>query len=182
MSIQSKRDLIRFLEADRIALKRESSYGLRAWLRDPIWTYERVLRKREYYLNTKGRNLFKILAYYWYTFRHETLGLKLGFSIFPNTIDEGLASWHYGSIVISNRAKIGKRCMINICVNIGKHREGVPKIGDDCCIGPGAKLFGDIIIGNNTKIGANAVVNKSFPEGNCTLVGAPAHRVKTIES
>lgn len=27
---------------------------------------------------------------------------------------------------------------------------------------------------------ANAVVNKSFPEGNCTLVGVPAHKVGVI--
>lgn len=33
------------------------------------------------------------------------------------------------------------------------------KIGNNVYIGPGAKLFGDIVIGDN------AVVNKSFPDG-----------------
>jgi serine O-acetyltransferase len=50
----------------------------------------------------------------------------------------------------------------------------VPRIGDNCYLGPGAKLFGAIVIGDNTVIGANAVVNKSFPNGNVTLGGVPA--------
>lgn len=39
-------------------------------------------------------------------------------------------------------------------------------------------MFGDIIIGDNVKIGANAVVNRSFPEGNCTIVGVPARKIE----
>ena len=49
--------------------------------------------------------------------------------------------------------------------------------GDNCYMSLGAKLFGGIVIGDNVKIGANPVMNKSFPEGNCTLVGIPAHIV-----
>ena len=48
-----------------------------------------------------------------------------------------------------------------------------PIIGDNCFIGPGAKLFGRISIGNNVAIGANSVVNKSFPD-NVTIAGVPA--------
>ena len=54
---------------------------------------------------------------------------------------------------------------------------GVPVIGDDCYIGPGAKLFGAIEIGDRTLIGANAVVNRSFPAGNTTIAGVPARQV-----
>lgn len=73
-----------------------------------------------------------------------------------------------------------QNCEINICVNIGHNYGGggAPQIGDNCFIGPGAKIFGDIVIGDNVKIGANAVVNKSFPEGDCTLVGVPARKVR----
>ena len=49
-----------------------------------------------------------------------------------------------------------------------------PTIGDNCYIGPGAKLFGDIVVGNNVAIGANAVVNKSFRENDITVAGVPA--------
>ena len=48
-----------------------------------------------------------------------------------------------------------------------------PNIGDDCYIGPGAKIYGDIVLGDNIGIGANAVVNKSF-SGNVTIAGMPA--------
>ncbi|MNL68290.1 putative lipopolysaccharide biosynthesis O-acetyl transferase WbbJ [compost metagenome] len=50
----------------------------------------------------------------------------------------------------------------------------MPVIGDNCYIGPGAKLFGAIRLGDNIAIGANAVVNRGFPDGNCTLGGIPA--------
>ena len=57
--------------------------------------------------------------------------------------------------------------------------EEAPIIGDNCFIGPGAKLFGKIKIGNNVAIGANAVVNKSF-EDNVTIAGVPAKIVNNI--
>ena len=78
---------------------------------------------------------------------------------------------------MNHKARIGRNCVLNVCVNIGNNGEDyehAPRLGDGCFIGPGAKLFGNIVIGNNVKIGANAVVNHSFPEGNCTLVGVPA--------
>ena len=57
--------------------------------------------------------------------------------------------------------------------------EEAPIIGDNCFIGPGAKLFGKIKIGDNVAIGANAVVNKSFGD-NVTIAGVPAKIVNNI--
>ena len=54
--------------------------------------------------------------------------------------------------------------------------EEAPIIGDNCFIGPGAKLFGKIKIGDNVAIGANSVVNKSFQD-NVTIAGVPARVV-----
>ena len=51
---------------------------------------------------------------------------------------------------------------------------GVPTLGNNVWIAPGAKLYGRITIGNQCAIGANAVVNKSFPDG-VTLAGIPAY-------
>ena len=65
-------------------------------------------------------------------------------------------------------------------VNIGAYEGGVPVIGDDVYIGPGAKIFGDIAIGNNVSIGANAVVNKSFPD-DVIIAGIPAKIIKSKE-
>lgn len=106
----------------------------------------------------------------------------LGFTIPINVIEEGLCLYHYGSVVVSNYAKIGKWCMIHGCVNIGQNwdKEDTPVIGDGCFIGPGAKLFGKIKIGNGVVIGANAVVNKSFEENNITIAGVPAVKIKNI--
>lgn len=58
----------------------------------------------------------------------------------------------------------------------GYGKEGYPVIGDNCYIGTGAKIFGNITIGDNVKIGANAVVNKSFGS-NVTIAGIPARVV-----
>ena len=54
----------------------------------------------------------------------------------------------------------------------GSGKPGVPIIGNNCYIGPGAKIFGGISIGNNVAIGANAVVFKDIPD-NSTVVGVP---------
>ncbi|MDP0017013.1 DapH/DapD/GlmU-related protein [Glaesserella parasuis] len=50
---------------------------------------------------------------------------------------------------------------------------GVPYkqiIGNNCIIGAGAKILGDLTIGDNCVIGANAVITKDIPD-NCTVVG-----------
>ena len=110
-------------------------------------------------------------------FKLHQLAVKLGFSIPINTFGPGLSIAHYGPIIVNTATRVGKNCRIHVGVNIGEVNGKAPQIGDNVYIGPGAKLFGDIIIGDNVKIGANAVVNKSFPEGDCTLVGVPARKV-----
>ena len=47
-----------------------------------------------------------------------------------------------------------------------------PVIGDNCLIGAGAVLIGDIKIGSFVKIGAGAVVNTDIPD-HCTVVSQP---------
>ncbi|MFD1393166.1 serine O-acetyltransferase [Lacticaseibacillus jixianensis] len=47
-------------------------------------------------------------------------------------------------------------------------------IGDNCFIGSGAKIIGNIRIGNNVAIGAGAVVVKDCLEDSVTLAGVPA--------
>lgn len=176
--ILSYQDYLRYLEADRVAMKR-GRFNFCAWLIDPIWCYVRLLRRREYLVNCKPKKGIWRIVRLWNGFWFERLGYKLGFTIPPNTFDEGLYITHVGTVCVNHLARVGKRCTINVDVNIGwdPWTEKAPQIGDNVYIGPGAKLFGDIVIGDNVKIGANAVVNKSFPEGNCTLVGVPARKV-----
>ena len=54
-------------------------------------------------------------------------------------------------------------------VTIGEGRGGAPQIGDNCYIGAGAKIIGNIKIGNNVRIGAGCVVATDIPD-NCTVV------------
>ena len=46
---------------------------------------------------------------------------------------------------------------------------GFPKIGNNCYIGAGAKIIGNVRIGDNVRIGANAIVTFDVPS-NCTVV------------
>lgn len=79
----------------------------------------------------------------------------------------------YG-IFISQKAKVGEGCTIYQQVTIGSNdlpnsRGGAPIIGDNCLIGAGAKIIGNVHIGNNVRIGANAIVVDDVPD-NCTVV------------
>ncbi len=149
-------------------------------LRDRRFKFYKSLRKTEYYTNCRhdplGRIIGKLLR-----FRHIRLCDKYNWMIPINVFDEGLALVHVGTIVVSGSARIGKNCRIHVCTNIGrapsKEGSGAPILGDNVYIGPGAKLFGAIRIGSNTAIGANAVVNSSFPEGNCSIGGIPAKKI-----
>lgn len=170
--IHSREDYRRYLEADRISLGVANT--LRARLFDDIWKYQRLMRKLAFMTNCGGNRLLRR----WVAHRYESLGKKLGFTIGCNVFGPGLSIAHRGTIVVHNMARIGANCRLHNCVNIGAQAgqggAAVPCIGDNCYIGPGAKVFGDIQIGDNVAIGANAVVNKSFPEGNVTLGGVPA--------
>lgn len=78
---------------------------------------------------------------------------------------------HGIGIVIHQNSVIGRGTKIYQNVTIGN--DNGPKIGENCIIGSGACILGDIAIGDNCKIGANAVVLRDVPEG-ATAVGIPA--------
>ena len=95
-------------------------------------------------------------------------------------IGAGLYIGHFGGITVSPQAVIGERCSLSPGIIIGLSgqgdRLGVPVIGDDVYIAPGAKLFGKIRVGNNVKIGANAVVWRDIPD-NAIVALDPGFRV-----
>lgn len=177
--IESKEQLKDFLDADRVALGLD--FTVKNFIFDYVWRYQRILRKLEYVINCKKP---KIIRFY-YTYRLKKLGARLGFSIPPNVFGPGLCIAHIGPIIVNSSAKIGANCRVHVCVNIGTaagYKFKAPKIGNNCYIGPGVKMYGDIEIGDNVAFGANAVVNKSFPEGNCSLGGVPANIISNKTS
>jgi serine O-acetyltransferase len=84
----------------------------------------------------------------------------------------------YG-IFISGGAVIGKNCILFQQVTIGSNMLidskgfGSPVIGDNCLIGAGAKIIGNVKIGNNCRIGANAVVTTDLPDNSVCVAGKP---------
>jgi serine O-acetyltransferase len=168
--IKSYEDYKRYLQADRAALGVSSRWAV---FYDEIFQFQCQLRKVEFLTNCKKSAVVRLIAVY----RFRKISIKLGFSIPINVFGPGLAILHYGTIVVNSGARIGSNCRIHTGVNIGAQLgrgNEVPKIGNNCYIGPGAKIFGGIIIGDNVAIGANAVVNKSFAEGGITIGGIPA--------
>lgn len=182
--IRSKTDYDYYLEADRIARNVSKPSGfmakLNSWLYpDAIGEFMQVLRKLEYYENCKTDLLSKIQKIFILR-KFQKLSYKLGFSIPTHVFGPGLAIVHYGTIIVNSGAKVGANCRLHACVNIGTaagSNENAPTIGDNCYIGPGVKLYGDITLANGIAVGANAVVNKSFLEENCAIAGVPAQKI-----
>ena len=180
--IESKADLKRYLEQDRIALYKTRKKPRIAG--DEIWQYEILLRKTEYYLNCK-KSFFGKAVGIWLHYRLRKKGRKLcGFHIPPNAFEEGLSIAHWGPIVVHPSAKIGKNCRIHQCVSIGatNGRNEAAHIGDNCFIGPCTSIIGDIKIGNDIAIGANSVVTKSFEDNGITIAGNPAKKISDNNS
>lgn len=169
--IHTRGDLHDFLRQDAAA------HGVSQWKTRHTFTkvtlyFQRVLRYVEFCENAP-RTRFRAVLLLILKVYFRGLSIWLGFTIPPNTFGPGLAINHWGTIVVSPAARIGRGCRINVCVNIGLKDGLAPRIGDRVYIGPGAKIFGGITIGNDVQIGANAVVNRSFPDG-VVVAGVPA--------
>lgn len=133
------------------------------------------LRRIEYLHNTAGRNVAKRMWLLVLEVVNHRLATRLGFTIPKNVFGPGLCIVHYGTIVVHPEARVGRHCRLHPSTSIGDYN-GVPRIGDDVYIGPGAKIYGAVVLGNNVAVGANAVVNRSFGS-NVTLAGVPARIV-----
>lgn len=172
--ISSKADYRYYLEADRIA-----HCQTRGWPRpfvDETWRFQRLLRKLEYYTNCKHSPVHRAVRIVLIA-RFYRLSQKLGFTIYPNTCGPGLCLPHWGPILISSHARLGANCRIHVGAGIGsevRYDDRAPRIGNNVYVGPGAKVFGDIVIGDDVAIGANAVVTRSFEEPHQTIGGIPA--------
>lgn len=185
--ISTRSDYLEFIE-----LEKSLYYTDKSWFRIfcekltkescmQIWKFQKWLRRAEYYHNTRSNPLHAI--YFILCMRMKNYyGTQLGISINLNTFDKGLKIDHYGSIVINGMCHIGKNCRLhgNNCVGVkGTERIGeFPELGDNCDLGFGSVIIGNVKLGNNIVVGANSVVTKSFLEDGMVLIGAPARRKK----
>ena len=122
--IRSKRDLLAYLDADRVNLGCPKT--LRNYLFHDVWRYQRVLRRLEYQLNCKRGPLHKPREL-WLRFRLKRLSKEIGVYIKPNNFGPGLAIVHEGMIRVHKNARIGANCRIHVDVNIGASG-GVPGV------------------------------------------------------
>lgn len=182
--IKTKDDLKFYLSED---LKRfdNKKPTLKDWIVKNEWAYFykylRTLRHVEYYLNTGNK-----IMYLLYFVKYKRMCYDLKIDIKPNNLGPGFRLMHLGSLVrVKKNCTIGRNCTMLPGVVIGNKRlngdDSWVTIGDNCYIGLGAKIFGEVHIGNNVIIGANAVVTKDIPD-NCIVGGIPAKILKVIES
>ena len=181
--IQTKHDLKHYLSED---LKRFDNRkpNIKDWiLRNEvwfIWKYIYTLRHLEFYKNNKNNK--NALMYYYYFYKYKRLCYQTKVDIKPNNLGPGFRLMHLGSLVrIKKNCSIGNNCTILPGVVIGnKHLNednSFVNIGDNCYIGLGVKIFGNVTIGNNVTIGANAVVTHDIPD-NAIVGGIPAKIIK----
>lgn len=167
--------LKRMLEADRLSRgerrRRPRIFG------DDIWKYQIILRKYEFWLS-KPVSIFSRTIKMYYRYKYYTQSIRLNFEIPTFVFGAGLSIAHRGPIIINPNTKIGENCRIHSGVNIGTaagKQSAAPAIGDNCYIGPGAKLFGPIYVADGIAIAAQAVVHRSCLKQNVTLGGVPAN-------
>lgn len=194
--ITSSSELNQVLLADSVLYPKQSLGFFQKWknilvtnpinTQHKIYQYVRTLRFAEYHENNsllRGEKsicgVWHTLMMLWYFYRLRQLSYKTGFQIPTNVCGSGLQIWHYGYIIINEATRIGKNLTIYPGVEIGHKVPGgsCPVIGDNCFIGAGAKVFGNIHIGNNVTIAPNSVVMIDVPD-NAIVAGVPAKIIK----
>lgn len=121
------------------------------------------------YFRRRNRPLF-----YFFFLWLRRLKIKYGFDISYRTqIGKGFYIGHFGGVVIHGDTVIGDNCNISQGITFGVSNAGtnigVPKIGNNVFVGPGACVFGNITIGNQVTIGANAVVTENILDQHTVL-------------
>lgn len=192
--IKNRKDLKAYIEADaqlypklsnswfsRIKNRITTSPQNMQW---KIYSYVYSLRYAEYHrnnsINVNGicfSSIYHTMMMLLYFRKLRKLSLQTGFQINPNSFGKGLMIYHYGSIIVNEKSKIGDYSIIYPGVVIGATDTGCPNIGHHCFIGAGSKILGGVKIGDNVTIAPNAVVVKDVPD-NTVVGGIPAKILK----
>jgi serine O-acetyltransferase len=178
--IQSLADLKRYQQEDLAAHQLPRWYWTMRFTH-PVLRFQRKLRRTEYVLNCMQGSVWAPLrALCRWNLR--VAGMKLGFTISANIFGPGLSIAHWGTIVVNPDCRVGARCRIHPGVCLGWKDGKVPMLGDDCYLGPGAKIYGGVILGDGTKVGPNAVVDQSCEEPGAILVAPRAVNIRAAKA
>jgi serine O-acetyltransferase len=143
-------------------------------LKDTIFNIDiKLFFKLKAYLKTEPSFLLKAITMLLYTRISRKYGCFIGYksvvpssTIFPHSL--------FG-VFISSNAILGEKCTIFHHVTIGSNSYiasgsfDAPELGDQCYIGAGAKIIGDVKLGDNCIVGANAVVVKDIPSNHLVV-------------
>lgn len=103
---------------------------------------------------------------------------RIGFQFSGCKIGFGIKIFHWGNIVINDKAIIGNNFCVYPGVCIGRtNDDSVPIIGDNVTMFTNSGVYGKVRIGNNVTIAPNAVVTHDVPD-NCIVAGVPAKVIK----
>lgn len=138
-----------------------------AYTQDPGFRFTYHLRHVAYY--AARRRSLRLIPYLWHRLQLHRCRFRFGFDISPTTsIGAGLYMGHFGMMVISPFAVIGRNCNINQGVTIGAtsrgSRLGAPTLGDRVWVGANAVIVGKVTIGSDALIAPGAFVNVDVPE------------------
>lgn len=134
-----------------------------------------IIKASKWYHKEKNQAIWRLLAF----IKHRRNKKRYNIEIYPEYKLGNIQIPHAVGIVIGRTSEIGDNTIImpNVVVgakyspkqeNPSSRRHAI--IGENCILGTGCKIIGNIIIGNNVTIGANSVVTKDVPS-NSVVVG-----------
>lgn len=183
--ITTKKELKQYLAVEKefyLPKKRNLEWRITSDNSYQLYRYIRLLRKTEYFYNTRKNPIHKIL-YGWNRRRKNILGRKLGIELWENTFARGLKIAHVGNIVVNGHSRIGENCILHgsNCIGNDGLSSATPHLGDNVRVGVGAKIIGDVQLADNIIVAAGAVVVRSCDVKGAVLAGVPAKMVKIRE-
>lgn len=187
--IVTKADYRAYVQADEKAfgkstagLKNALFFYAKVWLKSEsclLLRYLKVVRKLEYFHNTRQGSFLRKLQYQYWNLVWNRLSARHQIRIPVNTLGKGVLILHLGPIIINGHSRVGENCTLQPGVILGQKdtKENVPRVGNNAYFGPGCKVIGKVNIGNNVSIAPNSVVIKDLPD-NCVVSGVPAKIIK----
>lgn len=176
MYIKTKQDLNVFLNYEK------KNYGMKSTKeplfciteRSYLWKHNVLLRKAEYYTNTKKK--IRSLIYRARLSRYQN---QHQIHIPLNVFDKGLRIMHLGPILVNHKVKAGKDIALHINTSLvaGGTNDLAPELSDNIVVGVGAVILGGVHLAKHIAVGANSLVNKSFEEENIAIAGSPAKKI-----